>query len=592
MYRSLALVSSMALILILIAMPLSSTAQSPNTTPTQAVGTRIPPTQVPLPTTTVTTTTSVSYSGVATLQTDGILRVGTLYNAPPFAWLDETGHVSGYEADVIRAIATELGVEVEFVQVTAETELQMLRSGEVDILIGQQLKAKQNYQYMNFTHTYYDNRQKMVIREGDQGLYPDVRALANQRVGITAGSRGEEAINIFAAYNGVGFDLVRYLSQDAALDALSNGDVVAVVGEWDDLNRAGRLGMSYVPQDVQIDLYAIGMRRYDVNLRNLLNRTLQRLAQNGTLSTIAGNWFPDRDPINFAAFIPLYDNLTEDTRTLSDFPPDVPLPARSVIEKIQVGENLIVAGLDLGQSAIYYDGFLDNINQAIIEEMARRWGIGVTFVPGTATNAVDLLATNQADMAIGVRPRWDGADRVEYSTPYFYTGGRILVLETSQFDTFDDFRRGSWIGYFQDSPQDGVYLESLGATFSVYRFADSLDARQNFDSRDVDGLYADTIRLLAFMQQYSGYPWRLQSQALGENPFQPITIASPRNDADFSILVNWTLSDMYYDGTLERLWRQSYDIDQWLTYGIDAKAWVPYYPGVGDFLTAKLTRIN
>ncbi|PJF44136.1 MAG: hypothetical protein CUN55_05565 [Phototrophicales bacterium] len=589
MYRSfIGIISSITLIVVLIAVPINSMAQQPNPSPTPAVGTRVPPTKVPIPTSAAVQTTTVTYSGIATMQNEGILRVGTRFNLPPFAWLDETGQVVGYEADIVRAIAAELGIEAVFIQVTTETELQMLRSGEVDILIGEQLKAKHNYEYMNFTHTYYDNRQKMVIRESDQGLYPNISALSNQRIGIVAGSRGEEAINIFSAYNGVGFELVRYLSQDAALDALEKGEVTGVVGEWDDLNRAGRLGMSYVPQDVQIDLYAIAMRRYDVNLRNLLNRTLQRLSQNGTLSSIAANWFPDRDPINFAAFIPIYNNLTEDARTLSDFPPDIPLPARSIIEKIQAKETLVVSGLDLDQSPLYYDGYLDPINRAIIEEMARRWGVNVTFIPGSVESAVDLVATNQADIAIGVRPRWDGADRVEYSVPYFYTGHRILVLETSQYDTFEDFRRGSWIGYFQDSPQDGEYLESLGGTFSVYRFADSLDARRNFDSRDVDGLYADAIRLLAFMEEYSGYPWLLQSKALGPNPFQPITIASPRNDVDFALLINWTLSDMYYDGTLERLWRQFYDIDKWLTYGIDARAWIPFYPGIGDFLYNKL----
>lgn len=590
MYRSLAILSVFATLLILVAVPLSSTAQQSDTTPTPVVGTRVPPTQVPVPTSAAATNpTSVSYSGVATLQQDGVLRVGTRFNVPPFVWLDETGQISGYEADVMRAIAEELGVEIEFIQVTAETEIQMLRTGEVDVLIGQQIKSKQAHEFMSFTHTYYDNRQKMVIREGDQGLYPNISALGAQQVGVVAGSRGEEAINIFTAFNGVGFELVRYLSQDAALDALAAGDLSGVVGEWDDMNRAGRLGMSYVAQDVQIDLYAIGVRRYDVNLRNLLNRSLQRLSQSGTLSTIAGQWFTDRDPVNFAAFIPIYNNIELDSRTVSDFPPDVPLPASSVIEKIQFGQPIVVAGLDQGQSPLYYDGYLDNINRAIIEEMARRWGVTVTFMPGSVSNAVDLLATNQADIAVGVRPRWDGADRVEYSTPYFYTGNRILVLETSQFDTLSDFRRGSWIGYFQDQPQDGEYLESIGGTFSVYRFADSLDARQNFDSRDVDGLYADTLRLLAFMEQYSGYPWLLQSQALGDNPFQPITIATPRNDVDFLTLVNWTLSDMYYDGTLENLWRQYYNIDEWLGYGIDARAWVPFYPGVGDFLFNKLT---
>ncbi|NDJ86917.1 MAG: transporter substrate-binding domain-containing protein [Chloroflexi bacterium] len=564
-------------------------AQTGDPTATPLAGTLVKPTKVPVTATAEVSLASarVNRSGIETLQNEGVLRVGTRFNVPPFAWLDEGGDLAGYEADIVRAIAEDIGVEVEFVQTTAETELRLLVAGEVDLLIGQQIHTKQAEEFVEFTHTYYYNQQRMVIREADQGTYSTVSSLANQRIGVVAGSRGEEAFNLWMAQTGTGMELVRYLSQDSALDALSAGDVNGVVGELDDLKRAGRLQMSLIPEPIRQDPYAIAIRRHDVNLRNLLNRSLQRLMAAGTIPTLGEQWFPNEE-INYAAFIPRYRNLEDDQRTVDDFPPDMPIPDRSVLAKIRAGETLRVAGLDIAEGGLYYEGFLDPINRAIVEEMARRWGVGVTFLPDTYGQGVDLVANGEVDMAIGVRARWDGADRADYSVPYHYSGDRILTLEGSRFGSFNDFRMGSWIGYFQDAPQNKEYLESLDRSYSVYRFLNSEEAVEEiFETRDIDALFGDTIRLLAFMDRYDNIPWTLQPELLGPEPFQPLVIGVPRNDADFLTLVNWTLGEMFADGTLERLWSENYDTEQWLAYGIDVPHWIPDWPGIRDFLNER-----
>lgn len=565
-------------------------AQGPTSTPTPIVGTLTPPTLVPTPTgyTTETEFTTVSVSGLQTLQAEGLLRVGTPYNARPFAWLDDTGRLVGYEVEAMRAIADVLDVEIEFVQVTAETELRMLLTGAVDVLVGEQAQTRQAHEYLDFSHLYYDNRQKIVIRQADANTFTNLATLSNNRIGVVAGSPGEVAMNTYMAQNGVSYELTRYLSQDAALDGLESSEVSAIVGEWDDLNRAGRLGMSYLAEDVRVDLYAIAMRRYDANLRYVINHSLQQLAQNGTLPTLAAQYFPDRDPVNFSALIPRYAGIEADALSYSDFPVEVQAPEQSVTAKIRTGQPLNVVGLDMGQGNFYFDDFLDPVNRAIVDEMARRWGVPVNYIPGTTGTAADLLATGQADLGIGLRPNWNDATRIDFSAPYFYSSNKILVLETSRFDTFSDFRSGSWIGYFIDRPQDRDYLENLDRTYSVFRFDSSETARNMFSSRDIDGAYGDTIRLLAFMEQNGGFPWMLIGENLGENPYQPLTLATPRNDTDFLTLVNWTLSDMHYDGTLAELWRQNYNTDTWRGYGIDATPWIPDYPGIGDFLTQRI----
>lgn len=565
--------------------PSAGSLAQQSVTPTPPVGTLIPPTKVPVATSEPTIFTASTQSGIVTLQQAGVIRVGTLYNVQPFVWLDEAGQLSGYEADIVRAIAAEIGVEVEFVQVTAETDRRLLLAGEVDILIGQQIHTRHAEEFYEFSHTYFYNEQRMVIREADIGLYVDLGSLADHRIAVVAGSRGEEAINIWMSRTGRGFQLVRFLSQDRALDALANGEVDGMVGELDDLARAGRLQMSLVPETVQLDPYAIALRRYDVNLRNLINRSLQRLYVNGTLPTFGAKWFPGRD-INYAAFIPLYANLLDDVRTVNDFPPDMPIPSVSTVDKILAGEPLVVAGLDLVDGGLYYEGFLDGINRDIVNELARRWGVSVTFLPDTYTNAADLVANRQADIAMNVRARWDGADRLDYTFPYHYTGNRIIVLEGSRWRSFNDFRRGQWIGYFQDRPQDKFYLESLDRTYSVYTFVNSEQAIQEiFETRNVDALYSDSVRLLAFMERYP-YGWRFLPEGFGPDSFQPIVIGLPRNDADFASLVNWTLGEMYTDGTLKQIWANNFDIGKWLIeYQIDVPHWMPNLPGYGDFLT-------
>ena len=79
----------------------------PTETPTQVAPTLVPPT--PLPTLTATPFTPPTESGLAAIQRDRVLRVGTYFNAYPFAWLNEQGAVTGYEVEILEAIAIELG---------------------------------------------------------------------------------------------------------------------------------------------------------------------------------------------------------------------------------------------------------------------------------------------------------------------------------------------------------------------------------------------------------------------------------------------------------------------------------------------------
>ena len=67
-------------------------------------------------------------------------------------------------------------------------------------------------------------------------------------------------------------------------------------------------------------------------------------------------------------------------------------------------------------------------------------------------------------------------------------------------------------------------------------------------SMDIDGIFGDILRLRSIIENTrdSGLPWKILDE---EYSRVPLAIALPRNDANFRSLVDWTLQDMFLDGT-------------------------------------------
>jgi len=69
------------------------------------------------------------------IQARGTVNIGLLVDFPPFGILDEQGNPDGYDADVARLLAEDMGVEVNLVPVTGPNRIPYLVSNQVDILV-------------------------------------------------------------------------------------------------------------------------------------------------------------------------------------------------------------------------------------------------------------------------------------------------------------------------------------------------------------------------------------------------------------------------------------------------------------------------
>ena len=94
-----------------------------------------------------------SESVIETIKQDGVIRIG-LSLFVPWSMRDKNGDLIGFEPDVGRKLAEDMGVEVEFVPTSWDGIIPALVSGNFDVIIsGMSVTAQRNLT-INFTNPY------------------------------------------------------------------------------------------------------------------------------------------------------------------------------------------------------------------------------------------------------------------------------------------------------------------------------------------------------------------------------------------------------------------------------------------------------
>ena len=91
----------------------------------------------------------------------GTLKVG-LSTFVPWAMLDKNGDLVGFEVDVARQLASDMGVEIEFIQTKWSGIIPALLTGKFDIIIGGMSITPERNLSVNFTDAYEYSGQSIV----------------------------------------------------------------------------------------------------------------------------------------------------------------------------------------------------------------------------------------------------------------------------------------------------------------------------------------------------------------------------------------------------------------------------------------------
>lgn len=216
----------------------------------------------------------------------GTLRVGIDATYPPFG-MAEGGDFSGFDVDIARAVARELGVRAELINASFDGVFPALQNGSFDAVISAVTITEERQKTLLFSDPYIDAGQGIAVR-ADSPI-TGVDALAGRTVGVQINTTAQ-----FAMEQRPGVTIAKYNTIDLALLDLRNGRIDAVASDAPVLRYMARLtfrDLKAVGRDYTAEQFGIVLAKGEDDLRRAVNAALWRLQDTGEYQRIYTRWF-------------------------------------------------------------------------------------------------------------------------------------------------------------------------------------------------------------------------------------------------------------------------------------------------------------
>jgi ABC-type amino acid transport substrate-binding protein len=224
---------------------------------------------------------------LADIQQRGTLRVGLDASFPPFEMIDANDRIVGLDVDIGRAIAADLGVEAEFVNIGFDGLYDALLARRVDIIISGLPYDPRWTQDVAYTRNYF-NAGQMLVTKAENDAINAVEDLAGRTVAVEWGSQADmEGRRLAGEIEGL--TLLRQPSAADALEALFSGQADAAIVD-------GVSGVSAFPRGLKVvtylsdDWYVAAVHRESEALLAAVNKSLAGLEESGQMAAMQARW--------------------------------------------------------------------------------------------------------------------------------------------------------------------------------------------------------------------------------------------------------------------------------------------------------------
>ncbi len=216
----------------------------------------------------------------------GVLVVG-ITDFAPMDYKDDNGEWIGFDADLAKAFAAYLGVEIELVEIEWDNKILELNGKTIDCVWNGMTLTDEVKNSMNCTKPYCKNAQVVVVKADKADQAKDEAGASTLSFAVEAGSAGE------AVAEEKGWNYTSLSTQADALMEVEAGSSDACII---DLLMAGAMigeGTSYADLTHTVELteeeYGVGCRKGS-DLTAFLDEEFAKFAENGSLEAVAENY--------------------------------------------------------------------------------------------------------------------------------------------------------------------------------------------------------------------------------------------------------------------------------------------------------------
>lgn len=154
----------------------------------------------------------------------GVIKVGVPESFPPFGSLGMEGEHEGYDVDVAKLIAEDLGVELELVPVVSKQRIPFLETDRVDLVISVMGANPERAKSIWFSAAYAPFFSG-AFATADKDI-SSAEDLVGMKVGLTGGTLEDLELTEIAPE---GVEIIRFGDNAATLSAFTSGQVDVLV---------------------------------------------------------------------------------------------------------------------------------------------------------------------------------------------------------------------------------------------------------------------------------------------------------------------------------------------------------------------------
>lgn len=222
--------------------------------------------------------------------TEKVLRVGGEATYPPFLFKDEHGHYVGFEMDLIKAVAKEIGAEVAYTDMPFSQFMTAVENKKVDVVISAVEGTAERAEKAAFSDVYYKKGVYCILVRKDDNRIHAADDLKGKTVTAVKGSTNEALAKklgaaqiVEAEYNA---DIFKNLEAGKA-DAVITDEPLAYYY----LGHGGAEKAKTVATVPSDDGFVILMNKEDVKMQQDINGALKKVMENGVYDQLFHKWF-------------------------------------------------------------------------------------------------------------------------------------------------------------------------------------------------------------------------------------------------------------------------------------------------------------
>ena len=218
----------------------------------------------------------------------GMTHIGIQPGLPPYVQVDASGkNVTGFDIELMNAIAAKAGLQVQFVGVAKNELLNAVLNCQLDAGISAISMTDALKQQLTFSEPYWATGQALVVKKGNITI-----SGTEQLPGMTVGAQtaSPAAVEIQNIPN---TQLITYPSIDVAFRDLIIGNIDAVVASRPRAASYASIAsnnLKIVGGEVGTESYGIAVCNQDPTLLEKINAGLAAVKADGTLDKLAGKW--------------------------------------------------------------------------------------------------------------------------------------------------------------------------------------------------------------------------------------------------------------------------------------------------------------